>query len=352
LGGRRRDADLNPVATITDIDGNRHESVIDSDQALDRRKALRPAMGRFAACVCGLFAAVVYTMANIALRQCVGVDPFLVSAMKAAPTVILLGPFLVWMFARGDAIATSSKIVPRFIAASLVGQVFGNAAFQMSLGVIGLAASVPITLGVLIVGGAFLGRLLLHEPVRIQTVAAMVMVIVAVIVLSLPDATESPAATTLPIWIGALCAAASGVAYAVFGVVMRQALTGGLSASATMFISGVVGTIVLWGIALLRQGTQPWSEISLQQWSTMAAAGLFNFCAFVALTAALKSMPVVAVNLINASQVAMAGIAGVVLFAEPVTKWLVIGITLTFVGLLMLARGRGDRPVGAGGEAS
>ncbi len=168
--------------------------------------ALKPPMGILAATVFGMVAAVMYTAANIALRQCVDVDPFLVSAVKAAPTVIVLGPFLAWMLVRRETIATSYKMVPRFIAASLLGQFVGNAAFQVSLGVIGLAASVPITLGVLIIGGAILGRVILHEPVRLRTILAMITLIAAVIVLSLPDATVKPAqsTSTLPIWVGAL----------------------------------------------------------------------------------------------------------------------------------------------------
>ncbi len=305
-------------------------------------RALKPPMGIVAASVFGMAAAVLYTVANIALRQCVDVDPFLVSAVKAAPTVIVLGPFLVWMLARGETIATSTKMVPRFIVASLLGQFVGNAAFQIALGVIGLAASVPITLGVLIIGGAVLGRVILHEPVRLRTILAMVTLIAAVIILSLPGATVKPAqsTSTLPIWVGALCAAASGAAYALFGVVMRQTLTGGLSAPATMFISGIVGTIALWSATLLRIGVGPLEMITVDQWGVMAAAGAFNFSAFVALSVALKSLPVVAVNLINATQVAMAAVAGVLLFAEPVTGPLIAGILLTFVGLLILARRR------------
>lgn len=303
---------------------------------------LRPPIGIVAASVFGVVAAVFYTAANVALRQCVGVDPFLVSAVKAAPTVIVLGPFLIWMLARGEAIATSARMVPRFILAALLGQFVGNAAFQIALGVIGLAASVPITLGVLIIGGAILGRFILNEPVRPRTIVAMFVLIIAVVVLSLPDATTRPSqsVSSLPIWVGALCAAASGAAYALFGVVMRQALTGGLSAPATMFISGLVGTIALWSVALVRLGIDPLMLVTGDQWAVMAAAGACNFTAFVALSVALKSLPVVAVNLINASQVAMAAVAGVFLFAEPVTGPLVTGIALTFAGLLILASRR------------
>lgn len=313
----------------------------EEDSSLSEQKELRPPMGLIAASVCGLIAAVFYTLANIALRSCVNVDPFLVSAVKAAPTVILLGPFLAWMYSRGDRIATSTKMVRRFIVASLLGQIVGNAAFQIALGVIGLAASVPITLGVLIIGSAVLGRVFLGEPVRVNTVVSMVTLIFAVVVLSLPGS-ESPPSTTssLPFWAGAICAAASGAAYSVFGVAMRQALTGGLSATLTMFISGVVGSVALWAIVFSWIGVGPLSSITISQWGIMSAAGVCNLSAFAALSASLKSLPVVAVNLINATQVAMAAVAGVLLFAEPITVWLVTGISLTFIGLMVLAGGR------------
>lgn len=317
--------------------------------ATPRRRAklpltpMKPPLGILAASVCGLISAILYTAANVALRGCVNVDPFLVSAVKAAPTVLLLTPLIVWMRLRGNTIATSGKMVPRFIVASLIGQFIGNAMFQVALGVIGLAASVPITLGVLIVGGAALGRIVLGEAVRVRTIVAMVTLIAAVVVLSLPGATISPSTsvTQLPIWVGTVCAAASGAAYAIFGVVMRQTLNGGVSAPATMLISGIVGTISLWSFTLMRLGPADLAEIPGEQWCVMAAAGFFNFTAFSALSLSLKTLPVVAVNLINASQVAMAAVAGVLLFAEPVTGPLVIGITLTFSGLTILANRRG-----------
>ncbi|WP_186775697.1 DMT family transporter [Rubripirellula tenax] len=292
--------------------------------------------------ICGISAAFLYTAANVALRGCVDLDPFLVSAVKAAPTVLFLAPVLVWMSFRGQPIITSGRMIPRFMLVALLGQFVGNAAFQIALGVIGLAASVPITLGVLIIGGAVLGRLILREPVRTPTIIAMVTLIAAVVVLSLPTSTVKPntSASELPIWVGGLCAAASGAAYSLFGVVMRKTLHSGVSAPMTMFLSGAVGTVSLWSFTLMQSGTDPIAALNSTQWAMMGAGGLFNFLAFVALSYSLKALPVVAVNLINASQVAMAAVAGVMLFAEPVTWPLVSGIAMTFAGLLILMHGR------------
>ena len=301
--------------------------------------ALKAPVGIIAGSAFGLAAAVLYTASNIALRKSVGVDPFLVSAVKAAPTILAMGPVLIWMAMTGRTIATSYASVPKFIVVSLIGQFVGNAAFQVALGVIGLAASVPITLGTLIIGGAVLGRFMLGEPVRSRTIVAMVTLISAVVILSLPGTSDTPheSSSTLPIWIGALCAISSGAAYALFGVVVRQALTGGMSAPAIMFISGVVGTIALWSFCLTRLDLADIAATASNDWNWMIAAGVFNTIAFVALSTSLKALPVVAVNLINASQVAMAAIAGVALFAEPITWPLLSGIMLTLIGLAILA---------------
>ena len=263
--------------------------------------------------------------------------------MKAIPTVIFLGPLVLVMAIRGRTLVTDTRMIPRFTAAALVAQFVGNVSFQISLGIIGLAAAVPITLGTLIVGGAMLGRLILGEPVRRRTIIAMVLLITAVVVLSLPEGTQPTEVTEdagLPVWLGGVFAAASGAAYGLFGVVMRQTLTGGVTAPLTLLISGTVGTVSLWSLTYARMTIDDLSAVALQQWLTMFAAGLFNFAAFVALASSLKVLPVVAVNLINASQVAMAALAGVLLFAEPVTATLLAGIVLTVAGLVALANPR------------
>jgi drug/metabolite transporter (DMT)-like permease len=330
---------------------------------------------------CGIASAVLYTLTNIALRNCVDVDAYLVAAVKATPTAIALGPVVGWMTLRNNAqnrkraaidtspttLATdrprpaNHRRVVQFIAASFLAQFFGNAAFQKALERIGLAASVPITLGVLIVGGAILGAVLLKEPVSRNKVIAMVTLIIAVIVLSLPSrpgpsdsrlGTTSVTSETTPnndqagsadqraidVVFGSLWAALSGLAYSFFGVTMRQSLQTGIRSSTLMLISGLTGIVTLWPYCLATLGSGALLAISGSQWATMAAAGILNFSAFIAITAALKLLPVVAVNLINASQVAMAAIAGVILFGEPITAPLGIGIFLTFIGLMVLAR--------------
>ncbi|MFG0267307.1 MAG: DMT family transporter [Rhodopirellula sp. JB055] len=308
--------------------------------------------------VAGIASAVLYTLANISLRNAISVDPFIVSTFKAVPTVLVLTPYLVSVKASGRPIATSRQWIPIFIPVALVGQVIGNGAFQVALGSIGLAASVPITLGSLLIGSAILGRILLKEPVRPRTLLSIGTLIIAVIVLSRSrgvDPVEWHPSSDIPSsepvdWLhspifGAAGAIASGLAYAVFSTSMRFTMKRGMLASMAMWISGVSGTVALAGIVAVRTGWSPIADIPAAMWQSMIWAGVFNFTAFVAISTALKVLPVVAVHLINASQVAMASVAGVIVFEEPVTKLLVIGVSLTLAGLTILATRRRPTPV-------
>ena len=317
----------------------------------------------------GLASAVLYTAANVKLRESVGIDPFLVAAVKAVPTVVCLAPIVLGFLWAGKPLGRSYAMVPRFAAVALIGQFVGNAAFQVALEHIALAVAVPITLGTLIIGGGVLGRRILGEPVAGRKVIAMIVLIAAVGALALSknettattrsstnanparpatSVSNSPTVRTvdgaswfasskkMP-WLGSCCAMASGLAYSLFGVVMRQTLKDGLSMPATMFLSGLVGMIALWSFSFFWVGTEAIGDITSDQWRTMAWAGMFNFAAFVALSAALRFLPVVAVNMINASQVAMATAAGVWLFDEATGPLVWTGIWLTILGLLILA---------------
>ena len=338
LGGHERAVAVNEsVGCQRGPRDSRHE--LPATVESDRGDQLRPPVGLALGALYGLVAAGFYTTSNIALRYSVAVDPFLVTAVKAFPMVVMLAPFVFWLRVSGRPLATSTVMLPRFVACSFLAHFVGNACFQFSLGIIGLAAAVPITLGVLIVGGALFGKLLLEEPVSRRTMWSMVVIISAVAILSLPGAGVDLELSASPagLWIGAMWAIGAGVCYSLFGVITRQALTSGLSIPVTMLISGSVGVCTLTPFVLLRLGWQPISEVASNQWWVMLAAGFFNFTAFVALTIALKALSVVAVNLINATQVAMAAVAAVFLFSEQMTPTIVLGILLTFVGLLILA---------------
>ncbi|MEM6778118.1 MAG: DMT family transporter [Planctomycetota bacterium] len=298
---------------------------------------------------CGIASAIFYTISNIALRQSTSVDPFLVAAVKSAPTVLFLAPVaLAWQRRSSSSIIQSRRAAFQFAGVSLVGQVVGNGAFQIALGSIGLAASVPIAFGSLLIGGAVLGRWFLGEPVSARKMIAISMLVIAVVVLArsqpsdldarADNATSEWSLLHAPSWFGALCAIACGAAYAFFSTLMRRSMQRGMPALGAMWISGLVGTVALWAITLTLSGVEPVVAANPSQWRAMIMGGLFNFVAFLAISTALRILPVVAVHLLNASQVAMAAVAGVYLFAEDVTPRLLIGVAMTLSGLLLLAK--------------
>jgi Na+/H+ antiporter NhaC len=70
----------------------------------------------------------------------------------------------------------------------------------------------------------------------------------------------------------------------------------------------------------------------------MLLAGLCNFVAYLSLTRALQLTNLIYINALNATQVAMASVAGVVLFDEVPSRALAAGVALTICGLLLMPR--------------
>jgi drug/metabolite transporter (DMT)-like permease len=208
-----------------------------------------------------------------------------------------------------------------------------------------LAAAVPLTFSVILVGGALLGRFWLGEGISYRSVAAMAVLCVAF--LCVQQHTEQAATrggaglaayspTTVALGVAAVCG--SGIAYAVLGAVIRRTVTGTATMSGVLFVISLAGILSLGPIAAVREGHSGLEAVTPRDWAVMLAAGTFNAVAFFALTRAMQLVPVSYVNIVNASQVAMAAAAGVALFHEPTTAWLFAGIGLTVAGLVLNRR--------------
>lgn len=298
--------------------------------------------------LCGSIAAIGYTAANCCLRAAATgsvLDPVWISCVKALPTAAVCGSIVLAAALRGHRAWPPGRVLGALVLASLLGQVGGNVAFQWSLGVIGIGLTVPLCMGTVIVASAILARVYLHEPVKPLAAASMAVLIAAIWILSL-GAGEVHASITgaaPQAWIvvaGVLAACLSGVAYSVLGVVIRYGVTGKASVAATTFIVGFVGVVFLGLLSCARLGWQGMGATTAGQWAVMIAAGLFNLAAFVALTKALQLTSVVYVNAINASQVAMSVVAGVLLFREILSPAIQAGVVLTIAGLLLMPRQR------------
>lgn len=292
----------------------------------------------------GLLAAVGYTLSNIFLRMSTDLDPFWVSFVKAIPTVALFAPIVLWeMLGRPGRALPTRRTLLLLVGASLCGHIFGNVMFQWSLGVVGVAMSVPLCLGSMILGGALLGKFFLGEEIGLRAARAMVMLLLAIGILGLGARAAAVGVTEqVPPWYlvaaGVLTPVIAGFAYSILSVGVRHGVSSNVSVFMSLSVVCGVGLVVLGPICLATAG---WSELlatTYYQMGVMLIAGVWNAVAFLSLTLSLRHTSVLYVNSLNASQNAMAAVAGVLLFQEPLTVYLIVGVILTALGLAMMSR--------------
>jgi drug/metabolite transporter, DME family len=293
-----------------------------------------------------LLSALCYTGANVFLRAVDDCDPFWVSAMKALPTVVALGPVVALLRIRGRQLLPAPGGVAAIIAVGALAQVGGNASFQFSLGQIGVALAVPLSLGGMIVAAAIMGRVFLYEPVTLKAALALALLLAAIVVLSFGagDARRSVVglalaeATPWQVVAGVAAACFSGLAYSILNVVLRYFLTRqGASLPAILLTVALTGTVCLGTVTWLRIGLPGMLATRPLDLVLMLAAGSCNTIAFISLTRSLQLTSVVYVNALNATQATLASIAGVLIFHEALSPWLATGVALTIAGLLCLA---------------
>lgn len=291
--------------------------------------------------------AVGYTATNICLRDlATHVDPYWVSCVKAMPTVAIAGAMMLWRGRRGLSNALSWRAFWSLVTVAVFAQLFGNVGFQWALSIVGLALAVPITHGVMMISGAVAGRFWLGEPVTLRAVAAMAVLIVAIAVLSTGAGAANASivlagVAKLSAWeiaqgVGITCLA--GVAYALLGVVIRRVSRGRFAISSMLMVVCSTGVITLGAAALSTIGWGGMAATSEADWGLMLSAGVLNAIAFFALSKALHLVTVVHVNLVNASQVALAAMAGVTFFREAWTPGLSVGVGLTMLGLVVMRK--------------
>lgn len=362
-----------------------------SDQNLQDQdsKALAPALtadqrDQKVGMLLGLTSAVGYSATNLALRQLSDTSEDLgwdiwVSAMKAIPTLVVSVILLLLRGTGKGPLYPSWKVVGVLLIAALVMQFGGNLCFQIALGNIGLAISVPFVFALIIFSGAFFGRLFVGDTVSEKTVIAIGIMTVSVIMLSYAasqqeavdrlDSTEvaadvsvdtsQPAASqqmvdipkkasinpadlpTVPttyVQFGILMAVVSGLSYGVNGIVIRGLAQNHLTVPAMTIIYSTTGftCLSLLGFSLL--GVERIREIGAYDWFMMLVAGSLNALAFFSITNALKRLDISRVNVINASQNAMCAIGAFLVFAEPMSALTVAGILLSIIGLGVLDR--------------
>jgi DME family drug/metabolite transporter len=301
----------------------------------------------------GVLASITYTVANMALRHVAkpgDIDwAIWVSAVKAVPAAMAAWVLIAYRASRGLPALPPRQFVLPLLLAGLVMQLGGNMMFQLALGLGGLALTVPLMFAALIITGAWMGRLVLGEGISYRSGMAMAVLIAAIVLLSTgaEDAAKSMTASASS-WtvVGAVLAAfVAGCSFGANGVVIRRMLSHDLSLSATLVLLSSVGVVGLGAVGLWRLGPDRIAQTTTVEWQGILLAGVMNAAAFFSVSAAFKRIPVVRVNLVNASQAALAAVGGVLFFEERATFGVIAGTLLTVVGLTLMGRPeRADAP--------
>ncbi len=302
-------------------------------------------------CVC---AALFYTVANICMRKvaALGAEPLWAVGNKEFVTVLAAAPWMLMRAARGMKVWPAPKEFLYIVLVGLAIQVIGNIGVQWSLGVVGLAVTIPASIGSSLIFGATFGVVLLKEKVSARSLFAIGLLIGSLAILGIGaktaslNETSAAAPAVAPMASVALlaffCSVTAGMTYALLSIVIRRSMTGTTPQSALVFLITFCGAASLWPISFYQHGLSVITSTTSQQYFWIYSAGIFNLLGFLSITKGLGLTTVVHGNSLNSSQVALAAIAGVVFFNEPLTAWLVAGAALTALGIMLI-----DRPASA-----
>ena len=322
------------------------------------RRALPGLSPVVAGTACCAVSALGYTGANICMRQLAALhaDETWVICNKELVTVVLVGPWLLYRAFCRLPILPPKRLLAILVLVGLTVQLGANLGVQWALGIVGLAVTIPAIFGVMLTASAVLGRVFLLEPVSQRSATAIGLLLASLVLLGLAagvaaerkdgsagqSALDEPGLLLVILAVGAACLA--GAVYAVLTTTIRHLVTQATPPSTVVFVTTLMGVLSMAPLSVYRLGTQSLLQTPPKQVAWMIAAGMLNLIAFLAITKGLQLVTVIHANVLNASQVAMAALAGMLLFREPLTAWLIAGVVATIVGIAMFDRPEdGDR---------
>ena len=303
---------------------------------------------------CCVISALGYTAVNICMRQLTVLrcDPFWAVFNRELVTTAIVAPWLLYQAIRGRPTLPSGRTLGRLLLVGLLIEVVGNVCVQWALGVVGLVVTIPVLVGAMITGGTVLGRVWLAERVSLRSWGAIALLLVALVLLGIGAEATGPSVAAADmvsagpflLLLGVAAAGLAGGVFALLSTTIRHSVTRTTLPTAVAFLVPLMGVVSLGPLSVGRLGLAPLWTTPPQQYALMAAAGVFNLIAFLGLINGLQRTTVVYANMLTASQVAMAAVAGMILFHEPPNAFLLLGICLTIGGIL-----RFDRPTDGGG---
>ena len=301
---------------------------------------------------CCLVSSLAYTAVNVCMRQLTSLrcDPSWAVFNRELVTSAVAALWLACHAVRSRPVLPFGRTLAGLLVVGLIVEAGANVGAQWALGIVGLAVAIPAQFGLMITAGAVLGRVGLGEQVSLRSAAAIALLLVALVLLGLGAeavgrsiagaGATAPGPLMLLLAVGA--AGLAGIVYALLSTVIRHSVTRTTTPSVVAFLVPLMAVVSLGPISVYRFGFAPLLSTPREQLFLMAAAGVFNLVGFLGLIHGLQRTTVVHANVVNASQVAMAAVAGMALFHESPNLWILLGVGLTIVGIVWI-----DRPAEA-----
>jgi DME family drug/metabolite transporter len=291
--------------------------------------------------VWGLLVALGYAAMNLSLRAAaVHVDPLIASLVRGVPMLLLAWGMIVAQRQTAQIARLGRPVALPLMLVAVLLSVTGNGGFQSGLTYAGLTITVPVVAGATLWGGAFGGWWLMRESVSPRSIVGLCLLVVA-----LPLLISGGGGGLGPVWLGALAAVIAGLSYGGGNVLLRRTMvTHQLAQAPTLAVLSTTGMLAISGLVFARQGLTALSQLDHLVLGWLLVAGLFNAVAFIALSKALALLPAARVGALGALQTAVSAIGGVILFAEPLTPSIALGVALSLIGAVLSQQKAAERP--------
>jgi drug/metabolite transporter (DMT)-like permease len=286
----------------------------------------------------GLLAALAYATMNICLRAAaVQVDPLVGALIRSIPVALLGWSLIAVESRRGRSRWPGWAALLPLVLTGLMFNVSGNGSFQLALALGGLALTIPVSQSAVLWGGALGGRWLMGEGLSGRAAVGLLLLVVALPLLGLGVQGGAPG----PVWLAALAAAVAGLSYGVGNAILRRGVVRhGIGQGLTLATVATTGFVSLLAMDLARLGPALFTSLDAASLGWLLVAGLFNAVALASLSRALALLPVSRVNALSTLQTALSAAGGVLIFAEPLTGALLLGLALSLSGALLAQHGK------------
>jgi len=258
--------------------------------------------------------------------------------------VVIVGLWLGTQAYRGKKVLPGARLLVVLAVMGLITQWAGNLPVIWAMSVVGLSITIPVALGTNLTFSAILGWFILREKITGTSAFAIALMSISVVLFSLGASQVSEAitastgksvSTTMTI-VAVLAAVTAGIVFACLAIVIRRSVTRSTSPSVVVFMITFLGVLTLGPWSLYQNGVEMLYAIPVRDHILMIVMGSLNLIGFISVAKGLEMTTVAHANVLTASQVAMVAVAGMMLFNEPASPWLIVGVCLAIAGIIII----------------